>query len=82
MTVWYGDALWTRLTGQQVDGRLRMCGLAITRWGCAGKVVSFIGGTTVILDLLGTERLRKITSFDADFYPYAFGTWPRSTPMS
>lgn len=34
-------------------------GLSILWWGRAGKVIQFLGGLTILLDLLGPERLRR-----------------------
>ncbi len=56
ITWWDAWALW--FSGQEVPGETYMGPLTILTWGRIGKIVSLIGGATVILDLIGTERLR------------------------
>jgi hypothetical protein len=45
-------------TGQKVDTQLRL--LPVLWWSRGGKVDSFLGGATLILDLIGPDRLRAL----------------------
>lgn len=59
-TIGYVDAWLTWFSGQQVPGDLVLWGRTVRWWGRAGKIAAFIGGTTVILDVIGSQRLRAI----------------------
>ena len=56
ITWWEAWSQW--FSGQEVDGQLTMGPWSILTWARVGKVAAFIGGATVILDLVGPERLR------------------------
>ena len=45
--------------GCQGPAEALLWGFSIRGWGRAGKILAFLGGTTVILDLLGAHRLRE-----------------------
>ena len=59
-TISYLDAWSLWFSGSQVPTNLRMGPLTILWWGRIGKLAAFIGAGTVILDLIGPERLRRI----------------------
>lgn len=51
--------LWSRwLSGEKVDGA-RLWGWPMLAWGRTGKLLQFAAGLTVVLDLLGPDRLRE-----------------------
>ncbi|MEU5695443.1 hypothetical protein [Actinosynnema sp. NPDC020468] len=51
--------LWGRwLSGEKVDDA-RLWGLPMLVWGRTGKLLQFAAGLTVVLDLVGPERLRE-----------------------
>jgi hypothetical protein len=54
---WEAWSLWW--SGQKVDG-MQMWGLPLLWWGRAGKLMQFGGGLIVILDLIGSGRLRLV----------------------
>ncbi len=58
-TISYIDAWSLWFSGQEVDPQLRLWFMSILWWGRVGKIAAFIGGLTVILDLVGPERLRQ-----------------------
>jgi hypothetical protein len=58
-TITYLDAWFLWFSGQEVDPRLRLWFMSILWWGRAGKIAAFLGGLTVILDLIGPDRLRR-----------------------
>ncbi|MFF0723077.1 hypothetical protein [Micromonospora sp. NPDC003816] len=39
--------------------RINILGLSMVWWGRIGKILQFLGGLTVVFDLLGPERLRR-----------------------
>ncbi|WP_104482398.1 hypothetical protein V5P93_005643 [Actinokineospora auranticolor] len=50
--------LWSRwLTGEQLGGE-RLWGWPLLAWGRTGKALQFVAGLTVVLDLVGPDRLR------------------------
>jgi hypothetical protein len=51
-------SLW--LSGQEVDPQLSIGPMTVLWWSRVGKIAAFIGGATVILDLVGPERLRRV----------------------
>jgi hypothetical protein len=59
-TISYLDAWSLWFSGQEVDPQLRMGPMTVLWWGRTGKLAAFIGGATVILDLMGPKRLRRI----------------------
>jgi hypothetical protein len=59
-TIGYFDAWGRWFSGLEVDPQLSMGFLTILWWGRLGKIAAFLGGLTVILDLLGVERLHQI----------------------
>lgn len=50
--------LW--FAGQQVPGDALLWFMSLRWWARAGKIATFLGGTTVVLDIIGPERLRKV----------------------
>jgi len=55
-------ALWARwLTGDQL-GSERLWGWPLLAWGRLGKVCQFVAGLIVVLDLIGSDRLRTFGS--------------------
>ncbi|MEK6441858.1 hypothetical protein [Pseudonocardia sp. T1-2H] len=58
ITWWDAWRLW--FSGQEVDTQLRLGPWSILWWGRVGKIASFLAGATVVLDLIGHERLRRI----------------------
>ena len=46
--------------GQQVPGDAVLWFMSVRWWARAGKIATFVGGATVILDLIGPDRLRTI----------------------
>lgn len=54
--------LWARwFTGDQL-GSERLWGWPLPAWGRLGKVCQFVAGLTVVLDLIGSDRLRAFGS--------------------
>ncbi|MGR6923105.1 hypothetical protein ACU635_53375 [[Actinomadura] parvosata] len=53
------DAWRMWLDGKQI-ARETWNGWPILYWGRAGKIAAFLGGLTIILDLVGVERLSKV----------------------
>ncbi len=58
--VGYVEAWQLWLSGQEVDAQAALGPLTILWWGRLGKVLAFVGGLTVILDLVGSQRLRRL----------------------
>jgi hypothetical protein len=58
ITYWDAWTLW--FSGQEVPLDATMGPWTILTWGRVGKIVSFFGGATFILDLAGPERLRQL----------------------
>lgn len=59
-TIGYLDAWATWWDGQQVDPELGLGPLSVRWWGRLGKIAAFVGGGTVVLDLIGPDRLRQL----------------------
>jgi hypothetical protein len=59
-TVSYLEAWQRWFAGQEIDPQLRLWFMSILWWGRVGKIATFIGGLTIILDLVGAERLQSI----------------------
>ena len=57
-TITYLDAWSQWFAGREVDPQLRLWFMSILWWGRVGKIAAFLGGLTVILDLIGPDRLR------------------------
>ncbi len=55
---WDAWALW--FSGREVPGETYMGSFTILAWGRLGKLLSFAGGMTIVLDLIGDARTRKI----------------------
>jgi len=66
----YFEAWGDWFAGQQVDPQYQLWFLNILWWGRLGKIAAFLGGLTVILDLVGPERLRR--------WGRESGTWKES----
>lgn len=47
------------LSGRKVDDNLVVLGLEMIWWGRIGKVLAFLGGGTIILDIIGPERVTE-----------------------
>ena len=61
-TISYVDAWAAWFGGGQPPGDAMM-GFMTIRWsGRAGKMAAFVGGATVVLDLVGPDRLREISA--------------------
>jgi len=58
-SVGYFEAWGLWFSGQEVDPQARLWFMGLLWWGRAGKIAAFLGGLTVILDLIGSERLRS-----------------------
>lgn len=56
---WEAWSLWW--SGAKVDGLL-MWGVPVLWWGRIGKLAQFAGGLVVIIDLLGSKRLRDMST--------------------
>jgi hypothetical protein len=59
VTIGYLDAWRAWFSGQEVDPQARLWFMSVLWWGRAGKIAAFLGGATVILDLIGPDRLRS-----------------------
>jgi hypothetical protein len=59
VTIGYLEAWRVWFGGQEVNPHARLWFMSVLWSGRAGKIASFIGGATVILDLIGPERLRQ-----------------------
>lgn len=46
--------------GQQVPGDAVLWWMSVRWWSRAGQLAAFLGGATVVLDLIGPERLREL----------------------
>jgi hypothetical protein len=57
-SVGYFEAWATWFNGQEVDPHANMLGVPMLWWGRAGNIATFVGGATVLLDIIGPERLR------------------------
>jgi hypothetical protein len=57
-TVGYFEAWGQWFSGQQVSSDARLWFMSVRWWERAGKIAAFLGGATVVLDLIGPERLR------------------------
>ena len=55
VSYWEAWSLWW--SGHKVDG-FQMWGLPLLWWGRIGKLLQFAGGLVVVLDLIGSMRLR------------------------
>lgn len=47
------------LSGREVDDDLVVLGLRMIWWGRIGKLLAFLGGGTIILDIIGPERVME-----------------------
>lgn len=75
-TIGYLDAWSMWLSGQEVDPQLRMGPMTVLWWGRVGKIAAFMGGLTIILDLVGTERLREAgRRLNASIYGFGAFFW-------
>jgi hypothetical protein len=68
VAIGYLEAWRTWLAGQQPSGDAVMWFMSIRWWGRAGKMAAFIGGATVILDLVGSARLKTIGRFSSEVW--------------
>lgn len=60
-SVGYLDA-WARwAAGDPMLRNADLCGLPVLWWGRIGKVSAFLAGMTLILDIIGPERLRQFS---------------------
>lgn len=59
-SIGYLDAWRQWLDGQQPSPDLQLGFMSIRWWGRAGKIAAFFGGGTIILDLIGPDRLRAV----------------------
>jgi hypothetical protein len=66
VTIGYLDAWADWFSVGQVPGDLWMGPLTIRWWGRVGKIAAFIGGATVVLDLIGPDRLRGLGRRNAE----------------
>ena len=57
-SIGYFEAWADWFTGEQLNPQSRMLGIPILAWGRAGKVAAFIGGATVVLEIIGPDRLK------------------------
>ncbi|MEU6780366.1 hypothetical protein ABZ912_14275 [Nonomuraea angiospora] len=55
----YLDALQMWFSGNSALQDSTMYGLGMLWWGRFGKIAAFLGGMTVVLDILGPERIRE-----------------------
>lgn len=46
-------------SGNTVPGQAELWGVSVLWWGRIGKALAFLAGATVILDIIGPERLRE-----------------------
>jgi hypothetical protein len=61
------DEAWSRWL--EADATLRdasLWGVQIVWWGRFGKVAAFLAGLVIILDIVGTERLTRLTTTSGD----------------
>jgi hypothetical protein len=56
----YFDAWSMWLDGRSTLGN-DLLGVSMLWWGRGGKIMAFVGGLTVVLDLVGPERIRKFS---------------------
>lgn len=71
-----GEALASWLSGQKLGENTALYGLSVIWWARLAKVGTFLAGFTLILDLVGPERVRKV-SRELRRYSYWWGS-----PMS
>lgn len=55
---WEAWSIW--LSGQKVD-EFQMWNVPLLWWGRIGKLLQFTGGLSVVIDLVGSERLRRLS---------------------
>jgi hypothetical protein len=59
VTIGYFEAWRMWLAGQQVPGDATMWFMSVRWWGRLGKVLCLVAGGTVLLDIIGPQRLRS-----------------------
>jgi hypothetical protein len=59
VTIGYLEAWRLWFSGQQPPSDAVLWFMSLRWWARAGKLAAFVGGATVILDLIGPERLRQ-----------------------
>ncbi len=62
VTIGYLEAWGLWFSGEQPPSDAVMGFMTVRWWGRVGKIAAFIGGATVILDLIGPDRLREISA--------------------
>ncbi|MGP4099051.1 hypothetical protein [Nonomuraea sp. KM90] len=71
--------------GMWFDGRSTLgndlLGLSMIWWGRFGKILSFVAGAAVIVDLLGPSRLSRYSDRLTGFWRGG-PSWPRLAPVS
>jgi len=60
VTIDYWQAWADWFTGREIDPQARLWFMSVLWWGRLGKIISFLGGATIILDLIGPDRLRSL----------------------
>ncbi|HEX4811304.1 MAG TPA: hypothetical protein VFV66_00930 [Nonomuraea sp.] len=55
----YLDALQRWLSGDPALQDATLYGMSMLWWGRFGKILAFLGGMTVVLDILGPDRIRE-----------------------
>ncbi|MEV4013372.1 hypothetical protein AB0J35_22985 [Nonomuraea angiospora] len=55
----YLDALQMWLSGNPALQDATLYGMSMLWWGRFGKILAFLGGMTVVLDILGPDRIRE-----------------------
>jgi hypothetical protein len=60
-TIGYLEAWGRWFAGQEVDPQAEFGFMSVLWWGRVGKIATFIGGLTVILDILGPWCLRELS---------------------